>query len=64
MKTFQNQRYLLWLLPPLLLYVVPLLMGYAWNSMFGPNDPLANFSPDRASPQTVRLDSQFDSQSP
>src|SRR3954452_12246869 len=37
MSALRQQRYLLWLLAPLLLYLVPLALGYAWNSMFGPN---------------------------
>ncbi len=37
MKALRDQRYLLWLLLPLALYLVPLALGYAWNSLLGPN---------------------------
>jgi hypothetical protein len=36
-KGLREYRYLLWLLLPLALYLVPLVLGYSWNSLAGPN---------------------------
>jgi hypothetical protein len=30
---------LLWLVPPLLIYIVPLVLGFGWNSLSGPSVP-------------------------